>query len=308
MKKFLCIVLLLFVVGCQKVDDNTAQKKLYFVFATPLSEHEIWLQAKAGFDQACRDYDINCEWIGPTAIDIENMEEVIHIAISQKADGIITQGVISDDLVNKALVEGVPVVLVDSDMAHSNRVAYLGKDFSQQAKLFLQDIELRLGKNEYLNIAIQVAEKDFLIAQNQIEEIEKVFMEHPGGYKITSISESKSDYFRSKKEWMQILKDNAINVAINFAGESVIACSEVASLYGSELLIYGVDDMPETIQLLRNGKIAGSVVTSFYKYGYDAVVRLYEYQVKQQHAVVVERVKLILVTPENVKTYKEELK
>ena len=57
-----------------------------------------------------------------------------------------------------------------------------------------------------------------------------------------------------------------INVAINFAGESAVSCNEVANQLNvrDSMLIYGVDDMPETIELIKDGQIDGSVVTSFY--------------------------------------------
>ena len=71
------------------------------------------------------------------------------------------------------------------------------------------------------------------------------------------------------------------------------------------MLIYGVDDMPETIELIKDGQIDGSVVTSFYNYGYEATNWLYDGKELTQ---TVNSVKLILVTNENVSNYQEELK
>ena len=92
------------------------------------------------------------------------MEEVIETAIAQKADAIITQGVISKEIINKAKEKGIPILLVDSDIKDCERFAYLGKNFNEQAELFLSDIEKKLGKDVFLEIGIQVAEKDFDIA------------------------------------------------------------------------------------------------------------------------------------------------
>ena len=284
---------------------------MYFVFATPLKEHEVWLKAKEGFDDACKEKKIHGDWIGPIAIDTQKMEEVIETAISQKADAIITQGVINSWLINKAKEKGIPIMLVDSDVEESERFAYLGKNFNEQAKLFLNDIEKHLGKDTFLEIGIQVAEKNFDIATDQIKEIENVFKTHPGGYEIKVVSESKSDSIRAKKEWHNILSTTKINVAINFAGESAVSCNEVANQLNvrDSMLIYGVDDMPETIELIKDGQIDGSVVTSFYNYGYEATNWLYDYLVNGKELTqTVNSVKLILVTNENVSNYQEELK
>ncbi|WP_278462130.1 substrate-binding domain-containing protein [Thomasclavelia spiroformis] len=284
---------------------------MYFVFATPLKEHEVWLKAKEGFDDACKEKKIHGDWIGPIAIDTQKMEEVIETAISQKADAIITQGVIDSSLINKAKEKGIPILLVDSDVEESERFAYLGKNFNEQAKLFLNDIEKHLGKDTFLEIGIQVAEKNFDIATDQIKEIENVFKTHPGGYEIKVVSESKSDSIRAKKEWHNIMSTIKINVAINFAGESAVSCNEVANQLNvrDSMLIYGVDDMPETIELIKDGQIDGSVVTSFYNYGYEATNWLYDYLVNGKELTqTVNSVKLILVTNENVSSYQEELK
>ena len=276
-----------------------------------MKEHEVWLKAKEGFDDACKEKKIHGDWIGPIAIDTQKMEEVIETAISQKADAIITQGVIDSSLINKAKEKGIPILLVDSDVEESERFAYLGKNFNEQAKLFLNDIEKHLGKDTFLEIGIQVAEKNFDIATDQIKEIENVFKTHPGGYEIKVVSESKSDSIRAKKEWHNILSTTKINVAINFAGESAVSCNEVANQLNvrDSMLIYGVDDMPETIELIKDGQIDGSVVTSFYNYGYEATNWLYDYLVNGKELTqTVNSVKLILVTNENVSSYQEELK
>lgn len=310
MKKIIVLISsLLIFTACS--NTKFTEEKLYFVFATPLVEHEIWLKAKEGFDIACKEKEINCDWIGPAGIDTDRMEEVIGIAIAQEADAIITQGVVSAELIDQAGKLGIPIILVDSDVEESARLAYLGKNFENQAELFLNDVEKVVGQDEFLRIGIQVAEKDFDIAVNQILEIENTFKKHNGGFEIVVITESKSDSVRAKKEWRRVLESEKINVAINFAGESAISCSEVANELGmrDDMLIYGVDDMPGTIKYIQDDEIDGSVVTSFYNYGYESAILLYDYLINGKEVnQKVRGVKLILVTSDNVNTYQRELK
>lgn len=281
---------------------------MYFVFATPLKNHEIWLKAKDGFFDACNELEIHCDWLGPSIIDTDNMNDVIDVAIAQKADAFITQGVVSPDILDKATSHNIPFALVDSDMKNSQRLVYYGKNFAEQASLFLEDIENKVGSEKHLNIAIQVAELDFEIAQQQIEEIRNVFAKHKGGYTIQTITESKSDSVRAKKEWSQALQEHDVDIAINFAGESAITCGQVAKDLGvrDKLLIYGVDDIPQTIQGIEDDLIDGTIYTSFYHYGYDSVMQLYEYLVNQKILDSPEQnAKLMLVTKDNLAEYKE---
>ena len=195
-KIFLSIFVLLAVImsGCQTQSRGAQDEDyLYFLFATPLRNHVIWLQAKEGFEQACMDLGIKYDWLGPDVIDTEAMEKVMQTGFLQDVDAIITQGVVSDEVVNLAWDLGIPVFLVDSDMPDSDRICYMGKDFREQAELLLDHIEERVDPDTELRIAIQVAESRFTIAQEQIRQIEEVFAQHPGGVEIVSVSDSKSE-------------------------------------------------------------------------------------------------------------------
>ena len=52
MKKILLLLSIMLLGGCQ-MGTQEKEDYLYFLFATPLAEHDIWLQAKEGFDDAC---------------------------------------------------------------------------------------------------------------------------------------------------------------------------------------------------------------------------------------------------------------
>lgn len=303
------VFMILIMGGCAA--ESEPEAFMFFLFATPLKEHETWLKARNGFQAACEDYGIKCAWEGPTGIDTEMMEEEIETGILQKADAIITQGVVDPQLVREAQEKGIPVVLVDSDIPESDSFAYIGKNFEQQAEMLLEDIESHYGKDEHLVVAIQVAELGFQIAVDQIDAVEKVFAAHEGGYEIVSISQSKSDNVKAKQEWDSVMAEHAdINVAINFAGESAASCYKAAEKYDlrDQMLIYGVDEVPEVMEMIRQGNVDGSIVASFYEYGYRSVEMLYAYITEgKKPEERIQDVIMIMVTKDNIDTYQEEL-
>lgn len=312
MKKVFLLLTLLLLMGCQKEVAQVEENFHYFLFATPLSKHPVWLHSKEGFEDACEELGVMCDWIGPKIIDTETMEEVMKRGIIQNADGIITQGVVSPEILEEANQNNIPVVLVDSNMPNSEKLAFFGKDFTKQAELIVEETEKKLGKDEKLVVAIQVAELGFDIATDQIVELEKALQKHPGGYEIVSITESKSDVVRAQSEWTRVLEEYPeINLSVNFAGESAHACGEIAYDLGikDQIFVFGVDDMEMTIDYIRKGYIDASIVTSFYQYGYDALYMLYHY--KTENIVpksVNQPVQLLVVNHENVDTYMEEFK
>lgn len=309
MKK-LCLIFFLLCLGCVGCTSSKSDGKedpIYFLFATPLSNHTLWLQAKQGMEDACKELEIYCDWKGPTGIDTEEMDDVIQAGILQKCDGIITQGVIDPELIEKGRQQGIPFVLVDSGIKGSEPLATITKDFDQQADILLQDIEKTLGKEEKLYIGIQVSQLSFDLAQGQLHAVEKVFQKHKGGYEIIAISESKSDKLHAREEWQKVL-NKKMNVALNFAGEGAAGCIEAIHEENSQkdLLVYGVDDMKDTLNLIKEGKVKGSVVTSFYNYGYEGVKILYDRVV---HGVNPESsqigAKLMLINRDNIASYQQ---
>ena len=71
------------------------------------------------------------------------------------------------------------------------------------------------------------------------------------------------------------------------------------------MLIYGADDIPANLELIREGKADGIVVTSFYQYGYRSVELLYDYLVNGKMPPQQEKTDLQIVDRTNVDTYQE---
>ncbi|NBK98057.1 MAG: sugar ABC transporter substrate-binding protein [Erysipelotrichia bacterium] len=301
------IFILLLLLGCTS-EHSIQNKDTYILFATPLKENEMWLQSKKGFQDACRLYKFKCDWIGPNVMNTEYMNDVIETGIMQNVDAMITQGVVNEQLIEEAYNKKIPVVLVDSDLLSSKRLMYIGKDFKRQAKLLLEDIEKK-KKKEKLIVAVQVGEQSFQKAKDQIETLKEMLATHEGGYEIISVSESKTDIVKAKKEWTEVLeKYPDVNVAFNFTTETGIACAEVVKEKGlkEHMLIYGVNDTKEMLALVRNQMIDGSIVTSFYDYGFKSVEVLMHYLQDRQ---ALENTKLsldvMLINQENINSYEK---
>lgn len=276
-KKLLLIFLFILLVGC---NDTVISKKPYILFATPLDNHPVWSEAGDGFFAGCIDFDMNCEWKGPETIDTQAMETIIYEGIMKKADGIITQGVVSPEILQLAAQHNIPVILVDSDVSNAPRNAIMKKNFSDQAQIMVKDMMNILPDTHYI-IGIQVAELSFDIAPEQINALELALEESNASYEIIKISESKSDQLLANKEWYNTLVEYpTINVLINFAGESASEASKVVDILypnNNRPIIYGVDEVATTLEDIKHNKIRGTIVTSFYNYGYDSVKLLKSY-------------------------------
>ena len=313
-KLVLLVLLLMPVTLFAGGSKDTAKKptQLHFVYVSPLLSHPVWLIAKNGFDQACKELGIRGDWVGPLNISPEEMTKLVDTAVAQKADAIITQGLVPPDPVQNAVDKRIPVIIVDSDLPTVSRFAYIGKDVDIQAKLLYTDILSKLGPNTPLNVSIQVASLSYELAHNIINSIEKEFGKHPGGFKVVNTHESGAEKLSSATEWERTFNTYPeINVALNFAAQGGAACAMVVKEKGirSKTLVYAVDDVEETLDLIRSGEIDGSIVTSFYNYGYEATYWLYQHITQGKNPVqVINDPGTILVNRDNVDNYADALK
>jgi len=316
MKRILAVVLLALMAltsvtaaGNQEAADDG---QLHFVYVSPLLAHPVWLIAKDGFDQAVSELNIKGDWVGPQGIAPEEMAKLIETAVAQKADAIITQGLVPAAPVQAAIDEGIAVLVVDSPIDAEGQLAFFGKDVNVQAKAIYDDVVASYGDSADLKVSIQVAALNYQIAVDQIEAIKTQFAGYGGSFELVNISESKSDRMKATTEWENTLKAYPeINVAINLAAEAGPACASVVRDMGikDSVLIYAVDDIDETLDLIRSGNIDGTVATSFYNYGYQAAYWLYQNITEgRTPAMLFNDAGTIIVNNANVETYGAQLR
>ena len=291
----------------------TAEKPLHFVYVTPLLAHPIWLIAKDGFDDACAELGIEGDWVGPQGISPEEMAQLMDTAVAQKADAILTQGLVPAKPVNDAIAAGIPVLVVDGDIADApDRLAFLGKDLRKQAALMYEWVSTKIDPDEKLVYSIQCAALNAQVYVDQNNYIQEEFAKHPGGAECVNITTSEGDKLKGTTEWKNTFQTYPeINVCINVAADAALACVIAAEEEGilDNVFIFGVDDMDETLDLIRADKMVGTIVCSFYNYGYQAAHWLY--QNVTEGRVPLEKFNdagTIIVTKENVETYGAQLR
>ena len=287
-------------------------KELHFVYVSPLLSHPFWLVCKDGFDQACAELGIKGDWVGPQNIAPEEMAKLIETAVVQKADGIITQGLVPAAPLKYAEEADIPVIVVDSDIPDAKRVAYIGKDYDKQAISFLEAAQRVWGEDTPLVVSIQVAALNYKTATDAIECIEKIFAQHPGGFEIVNKHESKSEKMKAATEWQNSFTAYPeINVAISLGDEGGAACGMVVQEMGikDKVGVFAVGDHEETVDMLRSGAIDATVVCSNFNYGYQAAYWLYQNITEGKTPKEISNDSgTLLVTLDNVDTYHEALK
>ena len=147
--------------------DNTAVLLSYrFTFVCP----QIWEQVGEGMRSADQDLGTSTRCIGLRNADEKQQAAAIRKAIYSRVTGIITAGNIADEEVAEAIhmaqEEGIPVLLIDSDIPVSGRCGYVGPD--NEAVGTQAGKELKKNMESGANIAVILSS---LENQNQEEEV-----------------------------------------------------------------------------------------------------------------------------------------
>lgn len=290
-----------------------APEDLSFTFVSPLLSHPIWLIAKGGFDAACEELGVTGDWVGPQGLSAEEMAQLVDTAVAQGTDGIITQGICPAAPVQAAVDDGIPVIVTDTDIeAVEGRLAYLGKDIERQAELLYEETCKYVEEDEKIVLSIQSAalNTDFYVDSNKA--VEDAFAKHPGGFELANVTLSNSDKATSTTEWLNTFNTYPeVNVCVNLAAEAASGCITAAEELGitDDLVVFGVDDTDENLDLLRSGKIKGTIVVSFWNYGYQAVYWLYQNITEgREPEQKISDGGTMMVTTENVDGYDDLLK
>ncbi len=108
-----------------------AHSNQLYIMATMYSAHPVLKPDLYYFKEKGRMLGVQTMTVGPDDNNLELYVEAIEQAIAQKPDGLAINGldpaIIS--LINKAMDQGIPVVLWDADLPTSKRITFIGTDW-----------------------------------------------------------------------------------------------------------------------------------------------------------------------------------
>lgn len=293
--------------------EDSAEEQLHIVFVTPLIDNEVWQGAKDGFEAAAKDYNFRGDWVGPSAIDIDEMIKQIKIAIAEKADGIITQGAnpkAMAPVIMEAHEAGIPVVIVNSDIPDAPRLAYIGTDPKKLGNLGAEAILKKMG-NTPIKVAYMTADLNIKIGLDMVAGYEEILQTAPGGYENLIVSEDRADLLNSIKLFEYILDAYPeCNLVISVTGSGGVAAQTAVKEKGltEEVTIMAIDDISQTLDGVKNGGIFGTMTQNFYRKGYQGAQWICEYvrngKIPEQ---LLNDSGTMVVTKENIDTYQTEM-
>ena len=223
---------------------------------------DYWKTVGAGVEAAMKaDPSIKASFLGPNEeTDIEGQIRIIESQISAKVDALAVAPSQADQVqptLEKAVAAGIPVILVDTDLANfSNKSAFVGTDNKLGGQLGGEFIAKALKAGDEVAI-IRGAAGDPV--HNLREQGAKEAMEK-AGLKVIAIQPADSD--RAKG---QTVAENLLTANPNLKGifatndEMALGAANAAKSAGKTLVIVGFDATNDALKAIEDGSMSGSV-------------------------------------------------
>ncbi|MBC5649102.1 sugar ABC transporter substrate-binding protein [Christensenella tenuis] len=280
---------------------------LVITFVSPLLGMEVWLNAKYGAEAAAEEIGAQVTWVGPSSIDMDEQVRQIELAIAENVDGIIScplSPVIFEDVYKRALDKNIKIVNTAVDSAEDTRTAYIGTDYTNFGEQAAKNLSEKLGGKG--NVAVLVTSLD---SENQMSEMKagQAWLEQNApDVKIVVTEVTNSDTAQAADKTSAIID--------TYPDLDAIWCLEAASPLGSsqavaergltdEIVILGIDDTTDVLDLIDQGAIWGTMTQDFYKMGYEAV-KMIAAAHNGESVPSVQDSGTTLVTKENLEEYK----
>lgn len=259
-------------------------KKYHFVFV-PKVVHPWYESVKAGATAAIEEYkkqgiEINFEWDAPPTADIVVHTQKIEAAVAKKPD-VIAVSVLDQasdtPVIDQAVGAGAKVITFDCDAPQSKRTIFVGHNKNEQDGADLAELLAKTigGKGE---VAMLIGS---LSAPNHKERCAgfKKAMEKYPDIKIVSEQADNDDLEKAVALTENILKANP-NVKGIFCcnASNPIGAARAVKDAGkaSQVFIVGMDDMPETMEFIKEGVVTGTKVQRVFDIGYQAIKHMVE--------------------------------
>lgn len=311
MRRFLTVTVLLALAACggSKQATSTAGQRYRFMFIPKALDIPVFNYAKIGAEQEAKKLgDVDILWDAPTSADQLRQKEILESAITQHVDGIAISALNGDfltDTINKAIDQGIPVVMWDSDAPKSKRYAFYGvDDYASGQIMGQQAVTLLNGKGTVALITSYGATN----LQRRLDGVKDALAKAPA-IQIVETYDIKEDPVRCA----EIISTGTrrypdLAAWISVGGWPVFTRNATASVDPAKTKVISFDTIQPGLDLLREGKVTVLLGQKYFGWGSEPTKILYDIKHGKMPASPIIDSGVDLVTKDNVDQYEAQFK
>ncbi|GAE31696.1 substrate-binding domain-containing protein [Alkalihalobacillus hemicellulosilyticus] len=214
----------------------------------------------------------------PSTANVESQIQIIEHFIQQGVDGIAvgpTDSAALTPFINKAVLEGIPVICFDTDAPESKRLSYIGTD-NLAAGEHLGEVVARL-LDYHGDLIISTGLSTMLNLNSRIEGVKNTLKQYPE-INIVEIKSNEGIPSKTITNIEQMIEDypdfDALVGIDSLSGPAAVTVWKAKGLQDKIAVTF--DDLPMIIDGVQNNQINSTISQSQFVWGQLIVERLYE--------------------------------
>lgn len=262
--------------GCGSGDRlSTQEEKPVIKVIVKKVNYDFWEVVKMGTEAAGKEFGVTVDYEGPTdENDIDGQISMVDAAIREKVDALVLAAgdyVRLVDVTEKAVSEGIPVIIIDSGLNSDRISGFVGTDNVEAGKKLGETLIGKVGDN--CDIAVMSFVKGTATSVQREEGLAEAIKAKPG-IKLLS-----TEYCNSDENTAQELTEELVR---KYPGLDVIVCLNAYGTTGTarainklnlagKVKVIGFDSTPEEISLMEKDVIQSLVIQNPFSMGYQGV-------------------------------------
>ncbi|MCZ8522659.1 MULTISPECIES: substrate-binding domain-containing protein [Paenibacillus] len=251
----------------------------HVVLIAQVQDNPFWRTIERGAREAAETFGMELEYRGPLRIQPQEQIRLLEKALASRADAVLIQG-INDPahraLIDKAMLEGIPVITIDADEPDSRRLAYIGTD-NRKAGETMGELLARKARGEG-TVGVLIGSPQAYSQQLRLAGFRSVISRYPE-LRIAEVRSTDVSRLQAAQQTEELLAlYPQMGYLAGFSALDGMGALEAASrLRPQGLGIFAFDDLPETKEAVAACRIESTVVQQPYQMGYGAVALLHDY-------------------------------
>lgn len=298
-KIYILIIITFLLVGCTPQTD-----KIRIAVIVKSTTSQFFKSVQSGSNAASKEYNIDLSYMGPdNEEDYQTQISMIEQAIKDKVDAIVLSSIDYNQLVKpveKATSQGIPVVIIDSDVNSKKVSARITTDnfkagqMAGDAVIQLNNKKKKVGIVNFAQYTANGQERE-----NGFRERIKQDPNITNTYTINVLSNTESATQMTK----QFLKDYpSINVIVTFNEWTTLGVGYAIEELGLKdtVSVVAFDNNPISVAMLETGDIDALVVQTPFAIGYLGVEEAYHIVTNNKPTSKKRYTKTVVITKENM--------
>lgn len=241
------------------------------------STDDFMLMVYEGFEDCGKMLGVNTAHVGSSQNDLTEYINTVERAISMEPDGIAVHVFNADayvDVINKAMDGGIPVITTGPDSPDSKRICNVGVENYEAGAFGAERLGEAINGTGKVLVLIRAGQNN---SELRVQGFRDTLAEkYPDVEVVSEISVTAEIADQASKTAAALTANPEINAIFCSLGIQAVGASQGCDQVGrSDITVFGFDRNPAQLELVKEGKVMGSIAQGCYNMGWWACMGLY---------------------------------